>query len=207
MVSTSYVHYVEAVCRCLNLSMDAVYCTRLSFDGYHMGDEEKQAVMGWFRRFLDLPPISWDDAARLDDASARAVRALKDFFFSVLPSMPVWRWVEPVLPIGGEGKAQAVTSYRAKGALSMEDVMYVGDSITDAAALELVRREGGLSVSFNGNRYAIMSAEYSVVARDASVLATIAEAFRGARQGRHTDGRLRRRRMRVQERFERSRRR
>ena len=93
MVSTSYVHYVEAVCRYLNLPMDSVYCTRLSFDDYHMGDEEKQTVMGYFRQFLDLPPISWDDAGGLDDASARAVRVLKDFFFSVLPSMPVWRWV------------------------------------------------------------------------------------------------------------------
>jgi energy-converting hydrogenase A subunit R len=188
MVSTSYVHYVEAVCRCLNLSMDSVYCTRLSFDGYHMGDEEKKAVMDYFQRFLDLPPIAWDDAGSLGEPSARAVRVLKDFFFSILPSMPVRRWVDPVLPIGGEGKEQAVTSIAAKGAISMEDVMYVGDSITDAAALELVRREGGLSVSFNGNRYAVMSAEYSVVALDASVLATIAEAFRAHGKGRIRTG-------------------
>jgi predicted HAD superfamily phosphohydrolase len=70
----------------------------------------------------------------------------------------------------------------------MEDVIYVGDSITDVAALELVRREGGLSVSFNGNRYAIMSAEYSVVARSASVLGTIAEAFREGGKGRIQTG-------------------
>ncbi len=188
MVSTSYVHYVEAVCRYLDLSMDAVYCTRLSFDGYHMGDEEKQAVMDYFRRFLDLPPISWDDAGGLDDASAGVIRVLKDFFFSILPSMPVWRWVEPVLPIGGEGKAQAVTHIATRGAISMENVIYVGDSITDVAALDLVRREGGLSVSFNGNRYAIMSAEYSVVARSASVLGTIAETFREGGKGRIRTG-------------------
>jgi predicted HAD superfamily phosphohydrolase len=70
----------------------------------------------------------------------------------------------------------------------MEDVIYVGDSITDVAALELVRREGGLSVSFNGNRYAIMSAEYSVVALDASVLGTIAEAFREGGKSRIRTG-------------------
>ena len=70
----------------------------------------------------------------------------------------------------------------------MEDVIYVGDSITDVAAFELVRLEGGLSVSFNGNRYAIMSAEYSVVARSASVLGTIAEAFREGGKGRMRTG-------------------
>ncbi len=188
MVSTSYVHYVEAVCRYLDLSMDSVYCTRLSFDGYRMGDEETQAMKGYLRRFLGLPPISWDDAGALDDASVMAVRVLKDFFFSVLPSMPVWQWVEPVLPIGGEGKAQAVAHIVAKGAISMGDVIYVGDSITDVAALDLVRREGGLSVSFNGNRYAIAAAEYSVVARSASVLGTIAEIFREGGKGRIRTG-------------------
>ena len=81
MVSTSYVHYIEAVCRYLSLSMDSVYCTRLSFDGYHMGEEEKQAVMDYFQRFLDLPPIAWDDAGSLDEPSARAVRVLKRLFF------------------------------------------------------------------------------------------------------------------------------
>jgi len=193
MVSTSYVHYVEAVCRYLGLSMDAVSCTRLSFDGYHMGDQEKRTVMDHFRRFVDLSPISWDDAGSLDAPSARSIRVLKDFFFSVLPSMPVWRWVEPVLPIGGEGKAQAVTHIVTKGVISMEDVIYVGDSITDVAALQLVQAGGGLSVSFNGNRYAIMSAEYSVVARSASVLGTIAEAFLAGgkdriRTGDYADG-------------------
>ncbi len=56
MVSTSYVHYVEAVCRYLDLSMDSVYCTRLSFDGYRMGDEETTGGDGPLPEISRAPP-------------------------------------------------------------------------------------------------------------------------------------------------------
>ena len=181
MVSTSYVHYIEAVCRYLGLSMDSVYCTRLSLDDYHMARAEQEEVKGYFRRFLVLPPISWDDEGRLEDDSIRSVDELKTFFFSVLPTMAVSRWVEPVTPIGGEGKAQAVVDIVKRGGISASEVIYVGDSITDVAAFDLVRREGGLSISFNGNRYAVLAAEYSVVADNASVLAELAQAFHEGR--------------------------
>jgi energy-converting hydrogenase A subunit R len=181
MVSTSYIHYIEAVCRYLGLSMDSVYCTRLSLDAYRMGEEERQEVKGYFRRFLALPPIVWDEKGRLEGDSARSIDLLKTFFFAVLPSMAVSRWIEPVMPIGGEGKAQAVVDIVERGGISARGVIYVGDSITDVAALDLVRREGGLSISFNGNRYAVLSAEYSVIADDASVLAELARAFHEGR--------------------------
>ena len=177
MVSTSYIHYIEAVCRYLGLSMGSVYCTRLSLDAYRMDEEERREVRGYFRKFLALPPISWDGEGRLEGDSARSVELLKRFFFAVLPAMAVSRWVEPVVPIGGEGKAQAVADIAKRMGISAREVIYVGDSITDVAAFDLVRCEGGLSISFNGNRYAVLSAEYSVVADDASVLAELARAF------------------------------
>ena len=46
--------------------------------------------------------------------------------------------------------------------MELEDVMYVGDSITDVEAFKLVRDNGGLTVSFNGNSYAVKNAEVAV---------------------------------------------
>jgi len=56
--------------------------------------------------------------------------------------------------------------------------MYIGDSITDKDAMELVRSHGGVAISFNGNRYALQSAEYAVVSQDASVCGVLARVFR-----------------------------
>jgi energy-converting hydrogenase A subunit R len=55
--------------------------------------------------------------------------------------------------------------------------MYVGDSITDVEAFEVVRNNGGLTVSFNGNSYAVKNAELAVLSENNSITAVIAELF------------------------------
>jgi energy-converting hydrogenase A subunit R len=55
--------------------------------------------------------------------------------------------------------------------------MYVGDSITDVEAFKLVRANGGLTVSFNGNNYAVKSAEVAVLSESNLVTAVVTELF------------------------------
>ena len=55
--------------------------------------------------------------------------------------------------------------------------MYVGDSITDVEAFKLVRDNGGLTVSFNGNSYAVKNAEVAVLSENNLVTAVIADLF------------------------------
>jgi energy-converting hydrogenase A subunit R len=59
----------------------------------------------------------------------------------------------------------------------LEDVIYVGDSITDVEAFRLVKNHGGLTVSFNGNRYAVKEAEVAVLSESSLVTSVIAELF------------------------------
>ena len=55
--------------------------------------------------------------------------------------------------------------------------MYVGDSITDTPPLAAVKAWGGVSLSFNGNGYAIAAAEFAAASPDAEVQAQLAKAF------------------------------
>jgi len=55
--------------------------------------------------------------------------------------------------------------------------MYVGDSITDVPPFQLVRKSGGLTISFNGNEYAIREAEIAVLSGNTIVTSVLAEAF------------------------------
>ena len=63
--------------------------------------------------------------------------------------------------VGGEQKAEAIRHITKLQRASCP-VMYVGDSITDVEAFQLVRENGGLTVSFNGNNYAVKNAEVAV---------------------------------------------
>jgi energy-converting hydrogenase A subunit R len=59
----------------------------------------------------------------------------------------------------------------------VSEVMYVGDSITDLQALELVKGGGGLAVSFNGNGYAIQGAQVACMGKDTGIISICAHLF------------------------------
>lgn len=79
--------------------------------------------------------------------------------------------------MGGEGKATAVRTIVSHTAGDLARAMYVGDSITDVQALQLVARGGGLAVAFNGNRYAVANAEIAVLSDTALVTALLVDVF------------------------------
>ena len=54
--------------------------------------------------------------------------------------------------MGGPEKAKVVSDSLAQTKLTMADIIYVGDGITDVEAFEKVRDGKGLAISFNGNR-------------------------------------------------------
>jgi len=54
--------------------------------------------------------------------------------------------------------------------LDLAHVLYAGDSITDCQALDLVKNAGGVAISFNGNRYALRSAEYAILSDNTCIL-------------------------------------
>jgi energy-converting hydrogenase A subunit R len=79
--------------------------------------------------------------------------------------------------VGGSEKAESIKDIIRKAGVTMADVMYVGDSITDIEAFRLVRENGGLTISFNGNQYAIKAAEIAVLSENSIVTAVIADVF------------------------------
>jgi energy-converting hydrogenase A subunit R len=86
--------------------------------------------------------------------------------------------------VGGSEKANAIEDIMKRTNATLADVMYVGDSITDVEAFKLVRENGGLAVSFNGNQYAIRNADVAIFSDNGIVSAIIADVFgKFGRQG------------------------
>ena len=120
-----------------------------------------------------------DDAlAWLSDVDRETVRQLDQLFWQELPRRPVSKALaEAVLPVGGGRKLEALEAIVAAEAVEGEDVMYVGDSITDTPPLAAVKSWGGVSLSFNGNAYALQAAEFAAASPDTEVQAELAKAF------------------------------
>jgi energy-converting hydrogenase A subunit R len=181
IVSTSYEHYIRALCEALNFPFEKTYCTRLSLDKYVLSEQEKSRLQESAREIAQRHMIKIPSSAKsLEDFSKQdqeTVKRLDEIFWEEICRMGAGRVFRKVKPIGGRQKAEAVKDAVQKTDVQLSDVLYVGDSITDVEAFKLVRENGGLTVSFNGNEYAVRNAEVAVLSENNTVTAVIADLF------------------------------
>jgi energy-converting hydrogenase A subunit R len=181
IVSTSYEQYISSLCSLTGFPFEDAYCTRLNIDKYDIDEEETKRLRELQREMAAMPMIEIPkNANSVNDFSRRdqeTVQRLDEIFWQIIPKMEAGRMLMEVNPVGGSEKAKAVRDIVEKLECSLDRVMYVGDSITDAPPLRLVRESGGLSVSFNGNDYAVRESDVAVLSGDTTVMSVLAEAF------------------------------
>ncbi len=181
IVSTSYEHYIRALCKALGFPYKNTYCTKVRLDKCAITPQEKEKLKKIAQEIANDHIIEIPLAARnIEDFSSRdryAIQLLDDIFWSKIPKMFVGKFLSSVITIGGEQKAESICDAAKRSSAELSDVMYVGDSITDVDAFRLVRAEGGLTVSFNGNGYAVNNAEVAILAESNLVIAVLAELF------------------------------
>jgi energy-converting hydrogenase A subunit R len=186
IVSTSYEHYIKALCKALEFPFESTYCTKLSIDKYAVTEQEKMRLKEIAKEIVQMQMIAIPPAAKtIEDfsvAEQETIGRLDTIFWSEIAGMDLGRIFSEVTTVGGSQKAAAIEDAVAKLHVPLEDVMYVGDSITDVEAFQLVRENDGLTVSFNGNNYAVGNAEIAVLSENSIVTAVIADVF--CRQGK-----------------------
>jgi energy-converting hydrogenase A subunit R len=181
IVSTSYEHYIKALCKALDFPYKNTFCTQLSIDKYPITEQEKSRLKEMVREIVQMPLVNIPPMAKsLKDFSCtdqETIRRLDEIFWNEIARMGLGEIFSEVKPVGGGQKAEVIKNVVKRLCARLEDVMYVGDSITDVEAFKLVRDNGGLTVSFDGNQYAIKSAEIAVLSESSIVTAIIADIF------------------------------
>ncbi len=184
IISTSYTPYLKALCSLSGFPMDNVRCTDLSLDAWEMPEDEKvwlRAQVGVLleQGIIDIPEET-ASAADLSPSDQESAAMLDDLFWRRMDGRVSGAMLDAVRPVGGGMKLTALEGIMAAEQARGADVMYVGDSITDVQPLEAVRAWGGVSLSFNGNAYALAAAEFAAASPDAEVTAELARAFAGS---------------------------
>ena len=181
IVSTSYEQYTRALCSLIDFPYENAYCTRLDLDKYKLEERERERLKQLRKEMSALPMLEIPKNARsLRDFPTQhqeAIKRLDKIFWKEISKMEIGKIFVEVNPVGGYEKAEAVQSIIARLRNRLSNVMYVGDSITDISAFQLVRNGGGLTVSFNGNDYAVREAEIVVLTENAVVTAVLADTF------------------------------
>jgi energy-converting hydrogenase A subunit R len=181
IVSTSYEHYIKALCKALDFPYENTYCTKLSLDKYSITGQEKRRLREVAREIAQMPMITIPSTAKhMEDFSNKdqeTIRRLDAIFWSEIAGMSLGKIFSEVTTVGGSQKAEAIEDAVEGLEAPLSDVMYVGDSITDVEAFKLVRENGGLTVSFNGNNYAVKNAEIAILSENNIATAVISDVF------------------------------
>jgi energy-converting hydrogenase A subunit R len=181
IVSTSYEHYISALCMAIGFPWENTYSTKVNLDKYSIKPEEKETLKQIAQEIAKMPIIEIPentkslDAFRLKDQAI--IRRLDEIFWHEIPKMSLSRIIDEVNPVGGREKAAAVQEIVTKRGCGVDCVLYVGDSITDVECFRLVRNGGGLAVSFNGNEYAVREAEIAVMSENTVITSILADVF------------------------------
>ncbi|MGA9388034.1 MAG: HAD hydrolase family protein [Candidatus Bathyarchaeia archaeon] len=181
VVSTSYEHYIRALCQALDFPFRNTYCTKVSIDKHYITKQERNRLKELAAeiaqmQMITIPPnVKSMEEFSHDDQ--RTIHRLDEIFWEKIANMESGRAYSEVNPMGGGEKAEAIEDVVRKLKVSLADAMYVGDSITDKEAFRLVRENRGLAVSFNGNQYAVSSAEIAVLSETSISTAIIADIF------------------------------
>jgi energy-converting hydrogenase A subunit R len=182
IVSTSYEQFARAVAERLRVRASDVYCSPFALDQVSLPVPEARQLRTLAAHIVDGPSIDLPEDGVLSQSSLSAIGFLEDVFRRRLPAMKARALIRSVRLVGAKGKAHAVRDSLKRTGNRLADVVYVGDSITDVKAFDLVREHGGLSVAFNGNRYAVDAADVACAAEDAVATSILVDVF--ARRGK-----------------------
>ena len=162
IVSTSYDHYIMALCNKTGFPYDNTYSTKLDMDYKDIESKGSGYDQGIQKRLL----------LKILNLNSWIKYSGKKF-----PNLKFGALMDIVKPTGGEGKKEAVQDIISRFKLKATDLFYIGDSITDVQPLKFANDNGGIAVSFNGNEYAIKEAEIAVIADNTTITSVLADIF------------------------------
>ena len=162
IVSTSYGQYIEAVSNYMEVPFENTFYTKVDIDSLHLNDDEIKKINEFKELILQNP----EDYELFDD-----------IFFKQIPEMEIYEKIKEIEVVGGQGKKLAIDEIIERDGIDVNQILYIGDSITDVEPLEFAYANNGVSISFNGNEYPLKVAEIAVVSPSAVTTSVIADIY------------------------------
>lgn len=162
IVSTSYGQYIEAVSDYMELPFRNTFYTQVNLDKLALTDDEIEKI-GKFKELILDNPTDYE--------------LFDDIFFSQIAEMGIYDEIKKIDVVGGQGKKLAIDKIIERDAIDPNEILYIGDSITDVEPLEFAYKNNGVSISFNGNEYPLKVAQIAIVSPSAVTTALIADIY------------------------------
>jgi len=150
-------------------------------DKHSINESERNQLKEFAKEISKMPRIEIPTRAKsikdFPEKHQKTIKRLDHIFWENILNMDSGIFLKTITPIGGREKAEAIKNIAKQLNISLKQIVYVGDSITDVEAFKLIKQNGGLTISFNGNQYAIKNSEVAVLSENSIITSIIADFF------------------------------
>ena len=162
IVSTSYGQYIEAVSNYMDVPFENTFYTKVDVDSLTLNEDEIKKVSKYKELILKNP---------------KDYELFDEIFFSEITEMGIYEKIKDIEVVGGLGKKLAIDKIISRDNIDINNMLYIGDSITDVEPLQFAKENNGISISFNGNEYPLKVAEIAIVSPSAVTTALITDIY------------------------------
>lgn len=190
IISTAYRPMWKLVGDYLGIPQEHIACTELNLKNLREKHQTAQLDASVEKMEQDvLPLLPWVAEMKKEiDGGKSVVGVFKDIkYASLVQKLDKFYWQElkglnyevlkDVEVVGGRRKIEAAERFAEELGVSLSEVPYVGDSITDKAMDERLAEEGGLPIAINGNSYALEFARVGIATKDMRNVRPILDAW------------------------------
>jgi len=181
VISTSYSQFLEESTGMLGINA-FIHGTEFNPEEFRIKEEDVKMLNEAVDSISSLPEIKIKPGMKeneLDESSMEGINWLNEFFWEKIMNSSFGDVLRSVKATGGERKREIVQNYVEN--FNIDEILAIGDSISDHAMLKWVKEEGGIAISFNGNEYAIKNSNVAVVSDTAFGEVALIDVF--ARKG------------------------
>ena len=181
VVSESYEHHAMALCDAMNLPYDGIRCTEVSFDDLDMSERDKKRSRELMVELskLNAPKVSSNSGIRYLDQKDETILNTVEEITGAADDLDIMYQLGEMRPMGGNEKAFALMDLRRRTEVDLDRTAYVGNNSSDFPAMDIVRDNEGLAVSFNGDEYAVRGSNVAVMSPNSIVAAVLISEFYG----------------------------
>ena len=170
-ITTCYQHYGGPITERIGIPPKNVACTRFP-------------SLAYFREIIKKDDLSIVEQVEKEIVALESKRddekileRLDVFFNTELSGNVVGAVMKLVRPLGGLRKVRELRRFAKRDGFKLNQVIVVGDSITDSKMLEAVKKESGIAVAFNANEYALRCANVGLASTNLGDLRLVTEAW------------------------------
>lgn len=178
MISTSYNFFIKAFCDQTGFDFSRVNCTKVEkFDQIPISISQKTMLLEFIQEVANMPVIEYDRTTGIVISEHQGFYArITEFIWNTIYNLPVGEFLRIVHPVGQTQKREALEQVCQKFNVSLNNVMYVGDSQTDVQCVELLTGEG-LTMMFNGKGRVFHISDVIHIGEDGRAIEEVADLF------------------------------